>query len=72
MIAPVLMRSAVVSAACSVWVVEALRLIAEKENLSVSALLADVSREFVTARGYSPKEIEKLLVLGVSSDDCAE
>lgn len=69
---PILARPTVISAACPTWVAESLRLIAEQENLSTSALLADVSREYVTARGYSAKEIEKILFLGVTEVDCSK
>ncbi|MDK8273685.1 hypothetical protein [Varibaculum cambriense] len=72
MTANVLMKSVVVSAACPAWVAEALRLVAEKEKLSVSALLADLACGYVTARGFGVEEVTRNLILGVPFDECSE
>ena len=72
MTANVLMKSVVVSAACPAWVAEALRLVAEKEKLSVSALLADLACGYVTARGFGVEEVTRKLILGVPFDECSE
>ena len=68
----VLMKSVVVSSACPAWVAEALRLVAENEKLSVSALLADLACGYVTARGFGVEEVTRNLILGVPFDECSE
>ena len=72
MTANVLMKSVVVSAACPAWVAEALRLVAEKEKSSVSALLADLACEYVTARGFGVEEVTRNLILGGPFNECSK